>query len=152
MYNLIINHHVTVRGYYVGNEKLKIGELAERVNLTKRTVDHYTNLGLLEAERSPSNYRYYDHSAIERLHLIEQWKSDGMSLVDIKKKLLEKDVNEAEEIDVRELRIKINGLKEEVSEVLAHLDKSDAQSQAFIKNKVSSESMSLIQTLLLLLK
>ncbi|WP_353050702.1 MerR family transcriptional regulator [Cytobacillus kochii] len=138
--------------YHVGNEKLKIGELAERVNLTKRTIDHYTNLGLLEAERSPSNYRYYDVSAIERLHLIEKWKSDGMSLVDIKKKLDEKDVQEAEEIDVRELRIKINGLKDDVSEVLAHLNKTDVTSQEYIKKNVSSESMSLIQTLLLLLK
>ncbi|MCM3176520.1 MerR family transcriptional regulator, copper efflux regulator [Cytobacillus horneckiae] len=122
------------------------------MNLTKRTIDHYTNLGLLEAERSPSNYRYYDHSAIDRIHLIEQWKSEGMSLVDIKKKLLDKDVHEAEEIDVRELRLKINGLKEDVSEVLAHLNKSDAGSQEYIKKNVSSESMSLIQTLLLLLK
>nr|WP_217282406.1 MerR family transcriptional regulator [Cytobacillus horneckiae] len=131
---------------------MKIGELAIKVNLTKRTIDHYTNLGLLEAERSPSNYRYYDHSAIDRIHLIEQWKSEGMSLVDIKKKLLDKDVHEAEEIDVRELRLKINGLKEDVSEVLAHLNKSDAGSQEYIKKNVSSESMSLIQTLLLLLK
>ncbi|WP_321202439.1 hypothetical protein [Bacillus sp. CRN 9] len=75
-----------------------------------------------------------------------------MSLVDIKKKLLDKDVHEAEEIDVRELRLKINGLKEDVSEVLAHLNKSDAGSQEYIKKNVSSESMSLIQTLLLLLK
>ncbi|MBD7938241.1 MULTISPECIES: MerR family transcriptional regulator [Cytobacillus] len=126
--------------------------MAERVNLTKRTIDHYTNLGLLEAERSPANYRYYDASAIERLHLIEKWKSDGMSLLDIKRKLDEKDVHEAEEIDVRELRIKINGLKDEVSEVLAHLNKTDVTSQEYIKKNVSSESMSLIQTLLLLLK
>ncbi len=107
---------------------------------------------MLEAERSPSNYRYYDVSAIERLHLIEKWKSEGMSLVDIKKKLDEKDVQEAEEIDVRELRIKINGLKDDVSEVLAHLNKTDVTSQEYIKKNVSSESMSLIQTLLLLLK
>ncbi|MBS2967995.1 MerR family transcriptional regulator [Metabacillus sp. KIGAM252] len=122
--------------------------MAERCGVTKRTIDHYTNLGLLKAERSPSNYRYYDHSSIERLNYIEECKADGMHLIDIKKRLLEKD---AEEIDVLELRLKISGLEKDVSEVLAHLDKNDKKSLESIKKNLSHESLSLIQTLLVLL-
>lgn len=129
----------------IGTGKLRIGELAEMANVTKRTIDHYTNLGLLKVERSPSNYRYYDISAIERLHFIEQCKKDGMSLEEIKDRVVEKD---AEEIDVLELRLKIQGLEKEVSEVLAHLDQNDLKS---VKKNVSNESLSLIQTLLLLI-
>ncbi|KZZ85158.1 MerR family transcriptional regulator [Bacillus sp. SJS] len=122
--------------------------MAERCDVTKRTIDYYTNLGLLKAERSPSNYRYYDYSSIERLNYIEECKADGMHLIDIKKRLLEKD---AEEIDVLELRLKISGLEKDVSEVLAHLDKNDKTSLESIKKNLSHESLSLIQTLLVLL-
>ncbi|MBT2727648.1 MerR family transcriptional regulator [Bacillus sp. ISL-75] len=124
---------------------MKIGELAERANVTKRTIDYYTNLGLLKVERSTSNYRYYDQSSIERLNFIEQCKKDHMSLDEIKKMILEKD---AEEIDVLELRLKIKGLEQDVSEVLAQ---SDLKNIEYIKKNISHESLSLIQTLLLIL-
>ncbi|AZB41943.1 MerR family transcriptional regulator [Bacillus sp. FJAT-42376] len=122
--------------------------MAELCGVTKRTIDHYTNLGLLKAERSPSNYRYYDRSAVEQIHLIEQCKADGMHLAEIKKRLLEKD---AEEIDLSELRLKICGLEKDVSDVLAHLDKNDPKNAELIKKNLSPESLSLIQTLLVLL-
>jgi MerR family transcriptional regulator, copper efflux regulator len=125
--------------------KLKIGQLAEITNVTKRTIDYYTTIGLLKAERSPSNYRYYDHSSIEKLNFIEKCKEENMSLEDIKKKLLEKDV---EEIDVLELRLKIKGLEKELSTILA---KNDHENHEYVKKHVSHESLSLIQTLLLLL-
>ncbi|RKJ54475.1 MerR family transcriptional regulator, partial [Butyricicoccus sp. 1XD8-22] len=44
--------------------------------ITKRTIDYYTSLGLLEAERSSSNYRYYTSEAINRLHEIEEMKTN----------------------------------------------------------------------------
>ncbi|WP_338024115.1 MerR family transcriptional regulator [Bacillus mesophilum] len=135
----------------MGNENLKIGELAERAQVTKRTIDHYTNLGLLHAERSPSNYRYYDISAVSRLEFIENHKKNGMPLSEIKQLLHKKDLEEAEEIDVLELRLKIKGLQEEVSDVLAQLDKKHENNHEYVKKQVSSESMSLIQALLLLL-
>ncbi|WP_232311297.1 MerR family transcriptional regulator [Robertmurraya korlensis] len=145
MYNSFHNYHVTVWRDSIGTEKLRIGELAEIAKVTKRTIDHYTNLGLLKVERSTSNYRYYDKSAIERLHFIEKCKKDGMSLEKIKETVVEKD---AEEIDVLELRLKIQGLEKEVTDVLAHLDQKDLKN---IKKNVSNESLSLIQTLLLLI-
>ncbi|WP_338472995.1 MerR family transcriptional regulator [Niallia sp. XMNu-256] len=127
---------------------MKIGELAEMAKVTKRTIDHYTNLGLLEVERSASNYRYYDQSAIERLHFIEQCKKDGMSLDEIRKVIIEQD---AEEMDVLELRLKIKGLEDDVSEVLAHLNKSNLKDLEYVKKNISKESLSLIQALLLLI-
>jgi len=38
----------------------RIGELANIANVSKRTVDYYTSLGLLHAQRTKSNYRIYD--------------------------------------------------------------------------------------------
>lgn len=130
-----------------GTEKLKIGELAEKANVTKRTIDHYTNIGLLKAERSPSNYRYYDSSAIERLQYIERYKKDGMALDEIKRKLIKK---ETEEIDIRELKMKMMSLEKDVSKVLSNFNKNDGRSFAYLKENISHESLSLIQTLLIL--
>ncbi len=70
-----------------------------------------------------------------------------MTLEGIKKKI----IATAEEIDVLELRLKIKGLEKEVSEVLAQFDKNDLENQDFVKKHISKESLSLIQTLLLLL-
>lgn len=35
-----------------GAVKLRIGDLAKATGVTKRTIDYYTNLSLLQAERS----------------------------------------------------------------------------------------------------
>lgn len=131
-----------------GTEKLKIGELAEKANVTKRKIDHYTNLGLLKAERSPSNYRYYDHSTIERLDFIEKCQRENMTLDEIKKTLLEKD---AEEINIQDLRLKMQDLENDVSKILSYLEKNDKKNYDFVKNNISHDSLSLIQTLLVLI-
>jgi len=103
---------------------------------------------LLKAERSASNYRYYDHSSIERINFIEKRKKEGLSLDEIKKEIIE---NYSEEIDVLELRLKMKDLEKEVSDILALLEKSDQKKHGELKGKISHESMSLIQTLLLFL-
>ena len=145
------NHHVTVRGGYVGNETLKIGELAEMANVTKRTVDYYTNLGLLKAERSASNYRYYSVGELERLRRIEGYKRENLSLEDIKE-LLKKEMEAASAIEEKGLQLKnkMDGLNEELQEFISLIEK-DVKSELLLKKQVSRESMALIQSLLLLL-
>ncbi|WP_172460198.1 MerR family transcriptional regulator [Priestia endophytica] len=113
---------------------------------TKRTIDYYTNMGLLEAERSSSNYRFYDHSCIEKLQYIEKCKQENQSLEQIKKSLQERD---AKEIDILELRLKMKGLEKELSQALEQ--KGDKEVQDLLKKGLSKESFSLIQALLLLL-
>ncbi|WP_286178757.1 MerR family transcriptional regulator [Bacillus sp. B4EP4a] len=142
---------MTVRGGYVGNETLKIGELAEMANVTKRTVDYYTNLGLLKAERSASNYRYYSVGELERLRRIEGYKRENLSLEDIKE-LLKKEMEAASAIEEKGLQLKnkMDGLNEELQEFISLIEK-DGKSELLLKKQVSRESMALIQSLLLLL-
>ncbi|MCT2536838.1 MerR family transcriptional regulator [Aquibacillus koreensis] len=124
-----------------------MGELASITGVTKRTIDYYTNLGLLRAERSTSNYRYYERTAIEQLNFIEKSKKDGVSLEEIKKRIVK---NYAEEIDVTELRLKIKGLEKEVSEILYQLNENEKKLE-YVQKNISKESLSLIQSLLLLI-
>ena len=115
--------------------------------VTKRTIDHYTNLGLLQVERSPSNYRYYDQSMTERIAWIEEQKAQGKSLDKIRT-ILKVDTPIEEEIDVQEIRLKMRKLEKEVSLLMERMDETQKQQ---VKKKVSPESVALMQSLLLLL-
>lgn len=120
-------------------------------NVTKRTVDYYTNLGLLKAERSASNYRYYSVGELERLRRIEGYKRENLSLEDIKE-LLKKEMEAASAIEEKGLQLKnkMDGLNEELQEFISLIEK-DGKSELLLKKQVSRESMALIQSLLLLL-
>ncbi|KGR87857.1 MerR family transcriptional regulator [Lysinibacillus sp. IITD104] len=132
----------------MGTEKLKIGELAEKTGITKRTIDYYTNIGLLDAERSAANYRYYDPAMIKRLQFIEQRKQQGLSLVQIQHEL---NITPYEEIDVQVLRLKMQDLEHDVTSLLAQMNKQDDKKIETIKKNVSPESIALMQSLLLLI-
>ncbi|WP_347792247.1 MerR family transcriptional regulator [Solibacillus sp. CAU 1738] len=126
---------------------LKIGELAEMTGITKRTIDYYTNLGLLKAQRSRSNYRYYTEDAVEQLRFIEQKKGEGLSLEQIKA-LIEV---EMEEIDIHQIRVQMQQLEKDVAILLKQLSKEDQRDKQKILKNMKSESMGLIQSLLLLI-
>ncbi|SNT41737.1 DNA-binding transcriptional regulator, MerR family [Bacillus sp. OK838] len=120
-------------------------------NVTKRTVDYYTNLGLLKAERSASNYRYYSVGELERLRSIEGYKRKNLSLEDIKDIFKqEKEVASAIEETGFQLKNKMDGLNEELQEVIS-LIKKDEKNELLLKKQISHESMALIQSLLVLL-
>lgn len=136
-----------IGGDYIGTEKLKIGELAAKTGITKRTIDYYTTLGLLKAERSSSNYRYYHVDAIEDLHYIEKRKMEGLSLEEIRKELIERN---AEALDVQEIRLKMLDLEQDVSKLIATLDGNQHSTQT-IKKNITQESLALIKSLALLL-
>ncbi|MDD1503485.1 MerR family transcriptional regulator [Lysinibacillus sp. CNPSo 3705] len=125
-----------------------MGELAEKTGITKRTIDYYTNIGLLEAERSASNYRYYAPAMIERLQYIEQRKQQGLSLIDIQHEL---NIAPHEEIDVQMLRVKMQDLEQDVTSLLEQINKQDNKNIEKIKKNVSPESIALMQSLLLLI-
>jgi len=132
----------------IGIEKLKIGELAEKTGITRRTIDYYTTLGLLKAERSASNYRYYTLEMIERLRLIEEKKAAGMSLEAIKNQFEKEQI---EEVDIQELRLQMQYLEKEVTHLIEQINSEETTTQLNIKKKVSSESVALMQSLLLLI-
>lgn len=131
-----------------GDRKLRIGELADKSGVTKRTIDYYTNFGLLKAERSPSNYRYYDETAIERIAYIEQAKKDGLSLEEIKREATNR-FNE--NMDVVKLQHSMLGLEKEVTDVLTHFDQATPEKLNELKRSLSPQGLSLIQALALLL-
>lgn len=133
---------------YNGNEKLRIGELAAITNVSKRTIDYYTNLGLLNAHRTPSNYRCYDRDAIEKIILIKELKNNDLSLEDIKKFF--KNTNQDEK-DIGILHAKLQLLEKDVPEILEIIKNNKLDKNEIVNKHISHESVTLLQSLLLLL-
>ncbi len=67
---------------------MQIGEVAERVGLSLRTVRYYEEMGLISPEkRSNGGFRLYTDENIDRLLLIKQMKPLGFSLQEMRELL-----------------------------------------------------------------
>lgn len=70
------------------SEFYKIGEFARLADVSPRTIDYYTKMGLLEPEkRSNTNYRLYSDETLARLKRIESMKKEKYTLEEIKASL-----------------------------------------------------------------
>jgi DNA-binding transcriptional MerR regulator len=64
---------------------MRIGELADGVGVTTKTIRYYESVGLLpEAPRTASGYRTYEEADRERVRFIRTAQGLGMSLDEIK--------------------------------------------------------------------
>ena len=74
---------------------MRIGEVAGRLGLNPRTLRFYESIGVLQQpERTPSGYRDYDESDVERLRFIKLAQSLGLQLDDIREILALRDRGE----------------------------------------------------------
>ncbi|HEY9660548.1 MAG TPA: MerR family transcriptional regulator [Allocoleopsis sp.] len=66
------------------NDRMRIGELAQRAGVTPRTIRYYESLGLLgPSERQGSGFRYYTEVELTKLQKINALKELGLSLEEI---------------------------------------------------------------------
>lgn len=67
---------------------MQIGEVADRTELSIRTVRHYEEIGLITpSERSAGGFRLYTDSDVERLLVIRRMKPLGFSLAQMRELL-----------------------------------------------------------------
>lgn len=83
----------------------------------------------------------------DRIHWIEQQKSEGKCLEEIRR-LLNVEEPIAEEVDIQDIRLQMKKLENDVAKLMEQLDENEKQK---IRKKVSPESVALMQSLLLLL-
>lgn len=106
---------------------MRIGEVAQLSGVSTRTIDYYTNRGLLSVERSEKNYRLYPDSALQTLERIHQLKKQRLSIAEIKELLDSSRLPETEVLaeDVYEefdcLQKKIIRLEEQMKDAPAHV-------------------------------
>ncbi len=122
-------------------------------NVTKRTIDYYTNLGLLKAERTASNYRYYSHEVLHDLRFIEMSKQQKLSLEEIKEALVTRKQVKQPDIgrQASDVADQMKCLKENVEDLLPLMEKLEDDEKKLILKRLSPESMTLIHSLVTLL-
>ena len=94
----------------------RIGEVAEKLKVSTRTVKYYEEMGLIKPEdRSPGGFRLYAEEDIERLRRILKMKGMGFSLTAIREVLAVRDVvKEADKVVV-------------LNKVVKHLEEQEQQ-------------------------
>lgn len=132
----------------------RIGELASLANVSKRTIDYYTSIGLLQANRSKSNYRIYETNALDDLKFIEDCKKLSLPLDTIRKKLeIKKGVKLDEKLVLQRVDFvqhQMKQLNNELSDLISVIEKlSQEEKEAFYK-RLLSESTCLQQSINLL--
>jgi DNA-binding transcriptional MerR regulator len=58
---------------------MRIGDVAHRAGVSTRALRYYEEQGLLTSDRSPSDQRTYAEAAVERVRLIQQFFTAGLS-------------------------------------------------------------------------
>lgn len=121
-------------------------------NVIKRTIDYYTNLGLLKAERTASNYRFYSQESLEDLRFIETCKQQ-LSLQEIKGALKRRKQEKQPDIvhQANNVANQIHHLKENIEDLLPLIEKLEEHERKLITKRHSPESVTLIHSLLMLL-
>ncbi|MGI2328309.1 MerR family transcriptional regulator [Planococcus sp. YIM B11945] len=128
---------------------MKIGEVAKLSGVSTRTIDYYTNLGLLSAERSEANYRLYPPASLQTLERIQILKKQRMSMAEIQEVLGSGVLPETEKLaeDIYEefdcLQKKITRLEEQLKDAPVHV-------KAQISKALESKMVAIVSLLALL--
>ena len=107
--------------------KYTIKQLADLAGVSRRTLHHYDEIGLLKPSVKGTNrYRYYDDRAVFRLQQILFYRELGMSLASIHKMLDQPDFDVLQALmeHKRELRkriVRLNRLIETVDNTILHV-------------------------------
>ncbi|MDM8533243.1 MerR family transcriptional regulator [Clostridiaceae bacterium HSG29] len=101
-------------------EKITVGELAKQANVTVRTLQYYDKIDLLKPSRiSKGGRRLYSTNDITILHQIITFKSLGLTLDEIKKRIMPINSNE----DINKMLVKQTYLiKDQISKANKILD------------------------------
>jgi MerR family copper efflux transcriptional regulator len=138
----------------------KIGELAKKADVSKRTIDYYTQIGLLHVETtSASNYRLYSEQSIEDIRFIELCKEMKMSLREIKERIelkrSSKKISQEQEKCLSQARILATHMMQlelEINELSPIFDQLNNDLQEKISSHINVQSRALMQSLSVLLK
>ena len=114
---------------------MHIGELAERTELSLRTIRHYDDVGILPATaRTEGGFRVYTESDVERLMVIRRMKPLGFTLDEMKDLLdiLDALQQQPDAGAVNDLRARLAVFKEAATERREKLAQTLARADEFI--------------------
>ncbi|GGH78630.1 DNA-binding transcriptional MerR regulator [Pullulanibacillus pueri] len=135
---------------------LRIGELAQKAGVSKRTIDYYTTLGLIEAQRSSSNYRYYSEETVQRLKLIHYLKQEHLPLEEIKERLAIMDQYADDQTEkvfekLQHIQEEMKRIETELLQLKPTIEKLDNKQVLSLRKLLETQNLALAQLLILVL-
>ncbi|SDN35837.1 DNA-binding transcriptional regulator, MerR family [Fictibacillus solisalsi] len=129
-----------------------MSELATLAGVSKRTIDYYTKLGLLKAERSQSNYRFYSGEALEQLKWINYYKNQHLPLEKIKEKMASLNEHSGEYAEtLQKVDMQLNTLEKDVQELKPLLQQLNKDQLKLAVKHMPAERVALLHSLLLII-
>ena len=105
--------------------RMQIGEVAEQIGLSLRTIRYYEEVGLaVPSARSEGGFRLYVADDVERLRVIMQMKPLGFSLEEMRELLELLDAGDADPA-------RLTAFREQAGERVATLRRQLATAEAF---------------------
>lgn len=102
---------------------MRIGQLAQAIDLPTSTIRFYEQKGLLPpAARTAKGYRQYDTHAIERLKMIKFATSLGFSLDDLPGLFVS-----GEGLDHQQVMVHLRERKQDIDDLMAKLERQKSQ-------------------------
>lgn len=131
--------------------------MAELAGVSKRTIDYYTNLGLITPVQCAKKYRYYSEETLARLRLIESMKKQRFTLEEIKQQLdlLDSNLGEAGRADSGDtsnldyLKGQINQLENQLAQLQKAMANLDPNRTTVATKQVLFQGMTLVQSLMI---
>ncbi len=109
------------------SERFRVGDLAERVGLSVRTLHHWDEVGLFRpSERTAAGHRLYSEADLSRLQRILSLRQLGLSLAEIGSWLSRSDRSLTDDLELhlsrldREIR-ELDALRRRLTRVVGHL-------------------------------
>ncbi|MDG5472304.1 MerR family transcriptional regulator [Jeotgalibacillus sp. ET6] len=133
----------------LGEELLRIGQVAKLSGLSTRTIDYYTRYGFLSSVRSESNYRMYEKNVLQTLERIKLLKSQRMSLDEISEHLQQGCSQEQEPLFL-EVQEEIDRLQQKVTQLEESLKDAPSSEKRMIYTTLSNKLTVITQLLTLL--
>lgn len=120
-------------------------------NVSKRTIDYYTTIGLIQANRTKANYRIYSEDVLSDLRFIEECKNMHIPLDKIKRKLeLRSNTNmpsDDVEKQIDAVTKQIRQLHNEIAVLLPIINRLDDEHKCDLSKKLNTEGSTLIKSL-----
>lgn len=114
-----------------------IGEFANRVQLSHRTIRHYDDLGIVKPSgRTAGNFRVYTDADVRRFLLIKPFKPLGIGLDEVKALVDALDVMEsatASGSDIERARDTVRGTIERIAERRAEVEEAINASSSTVR-------------------
>lgn len=133
----------------------RVGELARLTNTSQRTIDYYTQLGLIHPiKRTDNKYRYYNDETITRLKRIETMKQEKYSLEEIKASLDRMDRVSSEDLvaeKLTDLQLHMSQLTKEAKELVPLIHELKPNQAKNLLKLLTPPGVACLEALLILL-